>query len=47
MPFKSFDIVKFAAIEGSSLTLLGLVKYSADSDTIEMTQLYYILSGGV
>lgn len=35
------------ALEGSSLTLLGLVKYDAGKDSFEMTELFSVLSGGI
>lgn len=33
----AYDKVKFAAVEGGSLTLLGLIKYDSNSDTFSMT----------
>ena len=41
------DQVKYVALEGSSLTLLGLIKYNAGSDQFNMTELSGILSGGI
>ena len=35
------------AIEGSTLTLMGLVKYDAERDSFEMTKLSSVLAGGV
>ena len=35
------------ALEGSSLTLLGLVKYDSTKDAFEMTELFSVLSGGL
>ena len=29
---KDLDVIKYTAIQGSSVTLLGLVKYDADND---------------
>ena len=39
--------IKFVAIEGSSLTLLGLVKYDSEEDSFHMTQVSAILSSGL
>ena len=39
--------VKYVALEGSSLTLLGLMKYNADKDRFDMTELASLLSGGI
>jgi len=37
-PMNEFkDKVKFAAVEGGSLTLFGLIKYDSNSDTFSMT----------
>ena len=44
--FEVTDVVKYIAFEGSSLTLLGLVKYNADTDSFDMTQLSNVLAGG-
>ena len=41
------DNIKTLAIEGSTLTLMGLVKYDANSDSFEMTELSSIIAGGV
>ena len=41
------DNIQTLAIEGSTLTLMGLVKYDANRDDFEMTQLYSIIAGGV
>ena len=41
------DLVKYMAIEGSTLTFLGLVKYDAYEDKFEMTELSAMLSGGL
>lgn len=37
----------YLALEGSSVTLLGLVKYDAKHDSITMTHLASILGGGL
>ena len=39
--------IKYVALEGSSLTLLGLMKYNADNDRFDMTELASLLSGGI
>ena len=39
--------IKYAAIEGGSMTLLGLVKYSAENDSFIMTEFSTVLSGGI
>ena len=41
------DQVKFFAMEGSSLTLFGLLKYNLDDDKFEMTELTGIFAGGL
>ena len=41
------DKVKHLALEGTSLTLLGLVKYDMQHDSFKMTDLACCLSGGV
>ena len=41
------DLVRYMAIEGSTLTFLGLVKYDVGEDKFEMTELSAILSGGL
>ena len=41
------ELVKYIALEGSSLTLLGLVKYDAAKDRFEMTELFSLLAGGI
>lgn len=41
------ELVKYAVLEGTSVTLLGLVKYEADTDTVKMTHLATALSGGM
>lgn len=33
--------------EGSSLTLMGLVKYDSTTDTFQMTQISHVLAGGI
>ena len=35
------------AIEGSSLTLLGLVKYDSEADCFMLTNLSHCMAGGV
>ena len=40
-------MVKYSAIQGSTVTLLGLVKYDADKDELLMTELSAIFSGGM
>ena len=42
-----YEKVKFIALEGSSLTLLGLIKYNKKTDNFEMTELSMVLSGGL
>ena len=46
-PFDVREKIKYAAIEGGSLTLLGLMKYNSNTDEFRMTELATILSGGV
>ena len=41
------ELVKYMTLEGSSLTLLGLVRYNATKETFEMTELFSVLSGGL
>ena len=41
-----YEKVSLIAFEGSSLTLLGLVKYDPVSDTIKMTNVSGIVAGG-
>ena len=45
--FSLYEKVKFIALEGSSLTLLGLIKYNKKTDNFEMTELSMVLSGGL
>lgn len=40
------ELVKFRALEGSSLTLLGLVKYNFKEERFEMTELSSVMAGG-
>ena len=45
-----FDVrekIKYAAIEGGSMTLLGLIKYNAEKDSFSMTEFSTVLSGGI
>ena len=41
------DNVQYFAIEGSTLTIAGLVNYDAKSDCFRMTDLTSIIAGGV
>ena len=41
------DKIKHLALEGTSLTLLGLVKYDCEHDSFKMTELACCLAGGV
>ena len=41
------EVVKYVALEGTSLSLLGLVKYDVESDTFAMTHLSSIMAGGM
>ena len=43
----NFDTLKYAVIEGSSLTFLGLVKYNSAKDQFKMTEFTSVLSGGL
>ena len=38
--FKMHDTIRYAVIEGSSVTLLGLVKYDASQDKFVMPELF-------
>lgn len=42
-----FDELKYVTLEGSSITLLGLIKYDKQSDSFEMTKLSCVLTGGL
>jgi hypothetical protein len=44
---RNYDMVKYVALEGTSLTLLGLVKYEAKTDSFNMTALAHVLTGGM
>ena len=39
--------ISYMAIEGSSLTLLGLVKYDSEADCFMLTNLSHCMAGGV
>ena len=45
--FTLYEKVKFIALEGTSLTMLGLIKYNKKTDNFEMTELSMVLSGGL
>lgn len=45
--FYQSELVKYAVLEGTSVTFIGLAKYEADSDTLKMTHLATVLSGGM
>ena len=42
-----YDRIKYVAFEGTSLSLLGLIKYDTKKDTFVMTKLACILAGGI
>ena len=42
-----FELIKYSAFQGSSITLLGLVKYDAEKDVFQMTELSALFSGGL
>jgi len=39
--------VKYLALEGSTLTLLGLIKYDAEADRVEINELVSVIAGGI
>ena len=41
------DEVRYLALEGSTLTLLGLIKYDSQTDSVEMTELVSVIAGGM
>ena len=41
------DEVRYLALEGSTLTLLGLIKYDSQTDSVEMTELVSVIAGGI
>ena len=41
------DAVKYLVLEGSTLTMLGLVEYDAQADRFQMTELTSVIAGGV
>ena len=43
----SYEHVKWAIAEGSSLSLIGLIKYDMDNDKIVMTELGSLIGGGL
>jgi len=43
---KYYEKVSFIAFEGSSLTLMGLVKYDAKTDQLRMTDVSGFVAGG-
>lgn len=44
---QSFSKIKYAAMEGASVSILGLMKYNAEKDQFSMTELSGVLSGGI
>ena len=41
------DSVKYLALEGSTLTFFGIVRYNAVSGKFEMTKLSSVIAGGI
>ena len=44
---EKYEEIKYKVREGSSVTLLGLVNYDSKSDRFTMTELSYVLAGGM
>ena len=42
-----YENVKWAIAEGTSLTLLGMIKYDAENDKFIMTELSSLIGGGM
>ena len=47
LEFYGLSRIKYAAMEGASITILGLMKYNAELDQFSMTELSGVLSGGI
>ena len=45
--FQNIEEIKYKVREGSSVTLLGLINYDSKSDRFTMTELSYVLAGGI
>lgn len=42
-----YETLKWAVAEGSSLTLLGMVKYDCENDRFVMSELGSLIGGGL
>lgn len=47
VPDQYIEKINLFGLEGSSVTLLGLVKYESQNDYFHLTQLSAIIAGGV
>ena len=45
--FSTYEEVKYLALEGSTLTFMGLVKYNAEGDRFYLTDVGGIIAGGL
>ena len=41
------DKIRYLAIEGSTLSLMGLVKYDAEANCFKLTELSSVIAGGI
>ena len=43
----TIERIKYVALEGTSVTLIGLFKYDLETGSTQLTELSHILSGGI